>query len=381
VTWHHAVRVTTYTTFSLGLIADDLTGATDTAVQFARRGWGAFLALDVPSLTTEQARGSDPSEDLTHSVLAVTTDARALGNERAEARTADAASRLLEAGVERLYLKIDSTMRGSVPGQIAGVLAAWRTRYHDAVAVVCPAYPSMGRTVFDNHLMVGGLSVELSPIGRDPVTPVTTGNLAVLIPGSTHVLPEELPQNEAPVVTMDARSDQDLANVAAAIAAVGPSAIAVGSAGLANAMSAIWSATAVARSTTEASALGSLRSPRVIIQISSLNPVSHAQLARLGEVYPDAVVLSGRAENVAATLVDHVERERWDLIGLIGGDGARAALRLLGASGIRIVDTLLEGIPLGVVVGGRADGMLIFTKAGGFGADDALIRVVERIRA
>ena len=113
----------------------------------------------------------------------------------------------------------------------------------------------------------------------------------------------------------------------------------------------------------------------------SLNPVSRAQFARLAEAFPDVVVLSGRAEQVAETFADLVEREEWDVLGLIGGDGARAALGRLDASAIRIVDTMLEGIPLGIVLGGRANGMPVFTKAGGFGAEDALVRVVERIRA
>ena len=55
-------------------------------------------------------------------------------------------------------------------------------------------------------------------------------------------------------------------------------------------------------------------------------------------------------------------------------------LAQLGATGIRIVDSLVEGIPLGVVVGGVADGTPVFTKAGGFGAEDALVLCVERMR-
>ena len=58
--------------------------------------------------------------------------------------TADAVNALMNAGVDRVFLKIDSTMRGSVPGQVAGALAAWRTRHPDARAVVCPAYPRDG---------------------------------------------------------------------------------------------------------------------------------------------------------------------------------------------------------------------------------------------
>jgi uncharacterized protein YgbK (DUF1537 family) len=68
-------------------------------------------------------------------------------------------------------------------------------------------------------------------------------------------------------------------------------------------------------------------------------------------------------------------------VGLIGGDGARAALARLGASGIRIEDSVVEGIPRGVIVGGTADGLRVFTKAGGFGGEDALVRAVERMSA
>jgi len=118
----------------LGLIADDLTGAGDASVQFAKRGWRTFVSW---GLTTV----------LNADVIAVTTDCRALSNDAAEKLTADALSALMSSGIDRVFLKIDSTMRGSVPGQVDGVLAAWRTRYPDARAVVCPAYPRMGRTV------------------------------------------------------------------------------------------------------------------------------------------------------------------------------------------------------------------------------------------
>jgi uncharacterized protein YgbK (DUF1537 family) len=65
------------------------------------------------------------------------------------------------------------------------------------------------------------------------------------------------------------------------------------------------------------------------------------------------------------------------MVGLIGGDGARAALDRLGASGIQILDSVIEGVPMGVIVGGRADGLPVFTKAGGFGTEDALVNAIE----
>lgn len=355
----------------LGLIADDLTGAGDASVQFAKLGWSTVVSWD---LAPELIRGSAPD------VFAITTDSRALTNEAAEKLTADALTALMNAGIDRVFLKIDSTMRGSVPGQVAGALAAWRARYPDARAIVCPAYPQMGRTVESNRLLVHGEPVERTAFGRDPVTPVKTSDMVTLLPASQHV------------TTADAASDADLMALAASISAAGPSVIPVGSGGLAAALAATWSkgpSTEVMLRMTDIIPKGRKKS-RILLQISSLNPVSRAQVARLKGAFPDVVVLlapaerrdsAAAAETLAREFAEQVEREEWDILGLIGGDGARETLKQLGATGIRIVDSLLEGIPLGLVVGGKADGTPVFTKAGGFGDEDALVRIVERMKA
>jgi uncharacterized protein YgbK (DUF1537 family) len=355
----------------LGIIADDLTGAGDASVQFAKRGWNTFLALQVrlkPDTT-----GVAPFR---FRVVGVTTDSRALSNEAAEKLTADAMSALMSAGADVVFLKIDSTLRGSVQGQVAGVLKAWRTRHPDARAVVCPAYPAMGRTVVSNRLLVHGEPVDRTAFGRDPVSPVTTSDMAALLPGSPSIS------------VVDASTDADLMAIAASISAAGPSVIAVGSGGLAGALAATWCEQPPANAPTATDIIPKRKNSRILMQVSSLNPVSHAQVARLKAAFPDVVVLlppaerrdnAGVAETLAHEFAAQVEREEWDILGLVGGDGARETLAQLGASGIRIVDSLIEGIPLGLVVGGDADGTPVFTKAGGFGAEDALVRCVERM--
>jgi uncharacterized protein YgbK (DUF1537 family) len=366
----------------LGVIADDLTGAGDASVQFAKRGWQTFLKLDVrlkPDTAEVGVTSHVPVESgFSRTVIAVTTDCRALPNETAEKLTADALTALMHSDIDRVFLKIDSTMRGSVPGQVAGALAAWRTRYPDARAVVCPAYPRMGRTVESNRLLVHAEPVERTPFGRDPVTPVRTSDMAKLLPGSTHV------------TIVDAATDADLEAIAASISAEGPSVVPVGSGGLAEALAATWFDGPSTESPRRAGdVLPKGRNSRILLLVSSLNPVSHAQVAQLKAAFPQVVVVSAPAERgdpaaVAAKLArdfaEQVEREQWDVLGLIGGDGARATLERLGASGIHIVDSLLEGIPLGIVSGGRADGIPVFTKAGGFGAEDALVCCVERMK-
>src|SRR5918993_5339225 len=97
----------------LGLVADDLTGATDSAVGFSEHGWRVELILrpnDPPS--------TEPPTD-TPTVLAISTEARSQSDADAARATFTAVDMLVRTGAQRLYLKIDSTVRGSIPGQLA----------------------------------------------------------------------------------------------------------------------------------------------------------------------------------------------------------------------------------------------------------------------
>src|SRR5512133_662586 len=79
----------------LGLIADDLTGAADSAVGFAEHGWRVEVALRSAAL-----RMLKPS---IATVLALTTESRALPDPDAAQQTFTAANELITAGAERLY--------------------------------------------------------------------------------------------------------------------------------------------------------------------------------------------------------------------------------------------------------------------------------------
>ena len=66
---------------------------------------------------------------------------------------------------------------------------------------------------------------------------------------------------------------------------------------------------------------------------------------------------------------------------LTGGDTALGVLQLLDYEGIELEGELLEGIVRGNLRGGPWDGLTIVTKAGAFGKEDALVRIVERLEA
>jgi uncharacterized protein YgbK (DUF1537 family) len=60
-----------------------------------------------------------------------------------------------------------------------------------------------------------------------------------------------------------------------------------------------------------------------------------------------------------------------------GGDTAHLICRELGVTGIRLERELSPGLPWGYLMGGLADGWPVITKAGGFGAENALKSAVD----
>jgi uncharacterized protein YgbK (DUF1537 family) len=62
---------------------------------------------------------------------------------------------------------------------------------------------------------------------------------------------------------------------------------------------------------------------------------------------------------------------------LTGGDTAFSVLSLLKIEGVEIEGEILEGIVIGHLVGGKWDGLKVVTKAGAFGKEDALEKIIE----
>ena len=139
---------------SFGVLADDLTGAMDTGVAFARAGLRTVVSFGVPP-------GTSPD------VLVVTTDSRAEGPLVAVRKVKQAARSL--AG-RYVYKKIDSTLRGNVGVEIRAALETLNL----ARAVVSPAFPGSGRTVLGGRLLVNGKPLEETGFAHDPASPVVT---------------------------------------------------------------------------------------------------------------------------------------------------------------------------------------------------------------
>ena len=331
------------------LIADDLTGACDAAVHFARRGYRTHVRLD--------GHGEETS------VLAISAESRHLSAAELRRAMDKLAQRLPVDQARILFKKIDSTLRGNVGAEVAAALNAFGCE----AAVITPAYPAMGRIVEGGYLRVGGaeaidLAARLRSQGLEPCAHVQPSAVSAAI------------EARAQFVSVDATCDRDLDTIVAAGLASGRRILWSGSAGLASALARTlpWGGRPCLRPAPRPAS-------SVLFCIGSDHPVTVEQQRRL--------LALGRSEHVVLNLSvgqTPVERVR-ELMGsstatalvLSGGDTASLVCRALGVGHIQLEDEIVPGIPWGYLSGGAFDQARVATKSGGFGAPHALIQVAD----
>lgn len=396
---------------TIAIVADDLTGSGDTAVQFVRAGWSTHLSI----AGAEEALSGPATEGV--EVLAVTTNSRALAAADAAGVIRQNVEQLRAAGVSRLYKKVDSTLRGAFKAEIDAARDAWGP---DTVAVICPAFPATGRTVEQGILYVNGKPVTETSAATDPVTPVTESHIPTLL-GCAHVAAQagDTPDTLAArirqagnTVVVDAATDADLERLARAIGLLGEHALPVGAGGLAVPLARVWAgadqtAPVVVVVTSQHSAA---RAQAAALQASGADTWTpslaqladdaawqawsqpllqhHAQapaeagtvllLAPEGQL--DGLDSETVAERLGSLAAQLITTSRAAGVVATGGDGARSVLVALAARGIALVDEVMGGVPLGTLTGGMAAGLPVVTKAGGFGTEDVLVRAVRAIR-
>lgn len=148
------------------IVADDLTGANDSGVQFAAKGLKTGVLLNPHSFDT-----------LAYDVIVTDTDSRALDPQEAYDSVFSQVTHLKKMGVERIFKKIDSTLRGNIGAEMD---ALYDVTLPDFLCIAI-AYPTNKRTVKDGKLFLDGLPVGETEIARDPKNAVTESEIAAII--------------------------------------------------------------------------------------------------------------------------------------------------------------------------------------------------------
>jgi len=236
---------------SIGIIADDLTGANDTALQFFMKGSNTEIILDANSLNENH---------LNVETRALCNETRNLDPESAGKIVFDTTQLLKEKyGIEYFYKKIDSTLRGNISVEILAMLEA--TGY-DA-AIVAPAYVQEGRITIGGYQLLKGIPIERTDAARDPKAPIydsyipdilkrnlsdSAKNLVGSIEmktiakgaGPIALKLNELISSGKKLIVMDAVSTVDFEQIVLAMQKSTYNILPAGSAGLAHALGGIW---------------------------------------------------------------------------------------------------------------------------------------------
>lgn len=156
-------------TIVLAAIADDYTGASDLANTWRKCG-----------LRTAQTKGVPDDPGLFESI-----DALVVSLKIRSAPAADAVTRALAAeeflrriGARHVMYKICSTFDSTDAGNIGPVTDALMERAGQDWAVVTPAFPETGRTVYKGHLFVNDVPLDESALRHHPLNPMHDSNLA-----------------------------------------------------------------------------------------------------------------------------------------------------------------------------------------------------------
>jgi uncharacterized protein YgbK (DUF1537 family) len=353
---------------SLRLLADDLTGALDTAAELVgltgpvHAFWHGALPRELP-----------PN-------AALDSGTRELDGARAVAASAALARHLDVAGIA--YKKVDSLLRGSTIAEVAACLGAggWER------GVFAPAFPYQGRITRD------GVQYARDAEGR--WSAVYDDICAQLRSAGVPAQPGRLDQSPPPpgISVFDAETEDDLRRVAAYGRAAPGRVLWIGSGGLAQALAG------------DASAEAASPLPLPILGLfGSDQAVTAGQLAACGSDWlklPDGGeastrLLAGQIESNGRALAsldlppdlpraEAARRIEAALRGLVqtlprpgtllvaGGETLRGLCLSLGAGSLEVQGRIVPGLPRSILRGGRWDGVTVISKSGAFGTPTLL---------
>ncbi|WP_273854256.1 four-carbon acid sugar kinase family protein [Guptibacillus spartinae] len=424
----------------LAVIADDLTGANDTGVQFAKQG------LDTTVLFPDTIL--QPT-NMTGDVIVLNSNSRAIPTEKAYATVSNLSKQLRELGVTSVLKKIDSTMRGNIGTEIDAVMDV----YDFNVAFVVPAFPKSGRITLEGIHYVDGVQLEETEIARDPTCPVKESYLPELLQKQSRrevelisirdvregkeSLAQKMKALSSPskIVVVDAETDEELHTIVEATQKLEENILWVGSAGIAYHLCNSF------HDQTFQIEDGESKQLPLLVVAGSISAITHKQVEELkrqtsieevmiapykflgeterqseieravqiGEVLlnkGDLIVSTNRDADaikqvrefqqtlglsnmeVGSKIADAlgiiagrlIETKRIQGAVLTGGDIAGATCKVLNGKGIRIIGEVEDGLPYGTLFGGLYDRLPLATKAGAFGSERALVKALHTLK-
>ena len=418
------------------IVADDLTGANDTALQYFKEGKSANIIIE-----TEQDFSALEHAD----VWAVSTESRNIDSEGAGDRVYHICEKLKkELNTSNFYKKIDSTLRGNVGCE---VLSALDVLNKDA-AILAPAYIEENRTTLGGYQMLCGTIIERTQCALDPKAPIFDSyipdilsknideslsdligciGLNIVIKGAVAIVAKikELIEKDKKIIVVDSMSNVDMEQIALAIFKSGVDILPCGSAGLAQAINKILHPKETDRKVNIDNV------PRLIIS-GSATQLTHNQILKLKEEKPDIFFVDLSAQDIiskntekivsqisqklnqgidvavhssdikeeltqdnvkdilidagiaknefSSEITDYLSELTGEINAVskfilitVGGETSYKCAKKINSKYLKIIDSIMPAIPLCT----DSNGKIIVTKSGNFGTNTTLVDIIN----
>lgn len=397
------------------IVADDLTGAADSAAACMSNGLSASVVL-------HSDLRSETSWPLTD-IVSIDGNTRCLPRGVAAATT----SRVIRICHEQaaltpgglLFKKLDSTLRGHFAAELAAILRdphAIAPEREKPCIVMAPALPSQGRTTISgiqmlhgNPIHQAGIPALLAEVGLS-CRSIDTATIRAGSPALQHSILTF--SRVADVLVCDAESDEDLHRIAETSMILRCRAVWAGSAGIA---AQLPHAAGIVPNTRAAQPISLACGPTLFV-VGSFSSVSRTQAkllsaesgvatlhlqtaSHLSSFNPllealqsnrDALLVLDACERCSETDADSFARAVAQFIisiapllgGLVatGGETARTLVDALEIRRLRLISEVEPGIPFSIAENWTRP-LPIITKAGGFGSPESLLRSRQFLQA
>lgn len=417
----------------IGVVADDITGAGDIGLMFARHGWATRLFTASADFDALPVQLANERAD----VVIIDTDARFDDPATAAAKVRRATAALAHWGAEVFYAKTCSVFRGPVGAYFDAMLAELGHDFGVAVA----AFPKNGRVTIGGLHFVHGKPLSESEFAEDPVHPRRESDLVLDLAGQTDGRVELLPlaavrsepasllariddarKRHVRYLLADIETQEDLGALAEAVL---HEPVLLGSSAIAEELARRWPAP---EPFDPFGAARPVRKGGVLVIAGSVMPQTQAQVAAMEEAGLHVVTLTAQAAldgNVGPLLTSVAYRlqqgesvvvrsENWPeavaairavaaergipaleasrratatlaafaetacgRIVALGGDTSAAVCKHLGIEEMIVVDEIAPGLPACFAV--HPHPMLLVLKSGGFGDRDFGLKAIAHL--
>jgi len=411
------------------IIADDLTGANDTAIQFVKHGMSALVVTVF----------REASIFSTYDVLSFNSDTRGMSPIYAYVKVRNLVHQLKALRLERLYYKkVDSVLRGNPGPELAAVM----DELDIDLAIVSPSFPA-NRSVVEDGMLKSGKTGQaainaIKIFANNMDKKVDSIPLNVIHQGGVKAAEYVLSRYKdgIQVFVADAVTDEDLRVVSQLSTAVEKPLILAGAAALANQIAHNIERKQAERnqplspaSRTPVLVVAGTRQGETAAQIAALSNTLSAPVVRFkthlvengdskkavtlafeeaarymkddpalciiaveslfeseiqeGNVdwnKADSDAASGAISSALGVMVGKLaESFQFAVMITTGGDTTLQICKCLGITGIQPLAEICPGIPVGKIIGGICENRHIITKSGRFGNMDTLVEIIKFI--